>query len=100
MIGDVSVPPWLAVDWLLGQFASQRKRAIQAYCQFVMEGQGLPRPWDQVQHQLLPGDDTFVEQYKYEKHSEELRRSRKPRGGPWPCRSMTINKVLGIERRR
>ncbi len=73
MIGEVSVPPWLDVDWLLGQFASQRKRAIQAYRRFVMEGQGLPRPWDQVQHQLLLGDAAFVEQYQHEKHPEELR---------------------------
>ncbi len=73
MIGEVSVPPWLEVDWLLGQFASQRKRAIQAYRRFVREGQGLPRPWDQVQHQLLLGDEAFVEQYKYQKHPEDLR---------------------------
>ena len=59
MIGEVSVPPWLEADWLLAQFASQRKRAIQAYRRFVREGQGLPRPWDQVQHQLLLGDDAL-----------------------------------------
>ena len=73
MIGAVSVPSWLDVDWLLGQFASQRTRAIQAYRHFVREGQGLPRPWDQVQHQLLLGDAAFVEQYKHEKHPEALR---------------------------
>ena len=38
-----------------------------------MEGQGLPRPWDQVQHQILLGDEAFVEQYKHQKHPEELR---------------------------
>ncbi len=77
MIGEVSVPPWLEVDWLLGQFASQWKQVIQAYRRFVREGQGLPRPWDQVQHQLLLGDEAFVEQYKHQKkhqkHPEELR---------------------------
>jgi hypothetical protein len=73
MIGEVSVSSWLEIDWLLGQFASQRKQAIQAYRRFVREGQGRPHPWDQVQHQLLLGDDAFVAQYKHEKHPEELR---------------------------
>ena len=69
----MSVPPWLEVDWLLGQFASHRNPAIQAYRRLVREGQGLARPWDQVQHQLLLGDDACVEQYQHEKHLEELR---------------------------
>jgi hypothetical protein len=41
MIGEVRVPSWLDVDWLLGQFASQRKQAIQAYRRFVV-GKGFP----------------------------------------------------------
>jgi len=45
----------------------------QAYRRFVREGEGLSRPWDKVQHQLLLGDDAFVAQYKHQKHPEELR---------------------------
>ncbi len=73
MIGVVGVPQWLDVDWLLGQFGRQRKRAIQAYCRFVTEGRGLPSPLDQTKHQLLLGDDAFVERYKQDKRPEELR---------------------------
>ena len=73
MIGEAHVPPWLDVDWLLGQFGRQRKRAMQTYRRFVMEGQGLPSPLDQAQHQLLLGNEAFVEQYKHEKHADELR---------------------------
>ena len=73
MIGEERVPSWLDVDWLLSQFASQRTRAIQAYRHFVREDQGLPRPWDQVRHQLLLGDAAFVAQSQHEKHPETLR---------------------------
>lgn len=73
MIGEARVPSWLDVDWLLGQFGRQRKRAMQIYRRFVIEGQGLPSPLDQAQHQLLLGDEAFVEQYKHETPAEELR---------------------------
>jgi len=36
------------VDWLFAQFVRERKQAIRAYRQFVMKGQGLPRPLGHV----------------------------------------------------
>ena len=73
MIGVVSAPKWLDVDWLLGQFGKQCESAIRAYAKFVMEGKGLPSPLNQTQHQLLLGDDDFAGQYKQNKKPEELR---------------------------
>ena len=73
MVGVVNAPQWLDVDWLLSQFGKHRQEAIQAYCRFVMAGQGLPSPLVQTQHQLLLGDDCFVEWYKQDKNREQLR---------------------------
>jgi REP element-mobilizing transposase RayT len=73
MIGRVSAPHWLDVEWLLGQFGRQRKRARQAYGRFVMQGQELSSPLDQTRHQLVLGDDAFVDQYRQGKKAEELR---------------------------
>ena len=73
MIGVVRVPPWLDVDWLLGQFGRPRKRAMQTYRRFVMKGKGLSSPLSQTQHQLLLGDEVFVARYKQDQQPEELR---------------------------
>ena len=71
--GQVASPPWLDTDWLLGQFGSQRGKAIKAYSQFVMEGNGLPSPMRNTCHQLLLGDNAFVEHHRQTKNLEELR---------------------------
>ena len=73
MIGEASRPDWLDADWLLSRFGRERKRAIESYRRFVMEGKGLPSPLDQTRHQLLLGDDGFVERYRLNKKPEELR---------------------------
>ena len=65
--------PWLDNDWLLGQFGKQRSRARQAYRAFVMAGKGLPSPLLATKHQLILGDDAFVEQHHQDKTNEELR---------------------------
>ena len=66
-------PPWLDTDWLLGQFGSQRNKAIKAYRQFVMEGSGAPSPMRNTRHQLLLGDNAFIERHWQTKKPEELR---------------------------
>lgn len=71
--GQEVPPPWLDADWLLGQFDSQRGKALKTYRQFVMEGRGLPSPMLETRHQLLLGDDAFVERHRQTKNSEELR---------------------------
>jgi REP element-mobilizing transposase RayT len=71
--GQEAPPPWLDTDWLLGQFGSQRSKALRAYHQFVMAGRGLPSPMLGTRHQLLLGDNAFVERHWQIKNPEELR---------------------------
>jgi putative transposase len=57
VLGKKETAPLLDTDWLLSQFGSERSRAIQRYCQFVMAGHGLPNPMLNIRHQLLLGND-------------------------------------------
>jgi len=57
--GQEAAPRWLDTDWLLGQFAPERGKAIQRFREFVMSGSGAPSPLQGVRHQLLLGDDCF-----------------------------------------
>ncbi|MGB0468714.1 MAG: hypothetical protein ACPGF7_14445 [Pontibacterium sp.] len=61
MAGLVETPCWLAVDWLLSAFASNRGDAIERYIQFVKQGGNQPSPWEQLKNQIYLGDDAFVE---------------------------------------
>ena len=74
MIASANDPEWLDTDWLLNQFGRQRRKAILAYRRYVMEGiENAPSPLGQTRHQLLLGDDSFVERFKEDKNPEELR---------------------------
>ena len=71
-VGASPSPDWFDPDVLLRQFASARgaerstekSAAIHAYREFVMAGKGLPSPMLDLRHQLLLGDDAFVELHK------------------------------------
>ncbi len=73
IIGQVDAPRWLDRDWLLGQFAIERTKAIQGYRNFVMSGRGLPSPLLGVRDQLLLGDDGFVESRRKTGSDDALR---------------------------
>ncbi len=60
MIGEVSVQTWLETNWILGQFAKQRKSAIESYANFVREGIGLPSIWNNIQNQVFLGSEKFI----------------------------------------
>ncbi|MEP1740103.1 MAG: transposase [Kangiellaceae bacterium] len=60
MVGYFETGDWLAVDWMLGQFSKQKKRAIAKYQDFVEEGIGQSSPLKQLQGQLVLGSDQFV----------------------------------------
>lgn len=66
-------PSWLDADWLLSQFAPQRSEAINAYRQFVLAGKGLPSTLLKTRHQLVLGDDAFVERHHQTTETETLR---------------------------
>ena len=70
---DQFAPPWLDTNWLLGQFGSERSKARKAYVKFVREGIDLPSPLLATKHQLLLGDQEFVEQHQHELQQDNLR---------------------------
>lgn len=72
-IGQQVPPAWLDTDWLLGQFATQRSSARRRFREFVMAGQGLPSPILETRHQLLLGDEAFVEGHRQATVQENLR---------------------------
>ena len=73
VLDNRAAPDWLDTDWLLGHFGRQRNRARQAYEAFVMAGKGALSPLLATRHQLILGDDAFVEQHHRNEAREELR---------------------------
>jgi len=72
-IGLTKAPGWLDTDWQLNQFGRRRSRAIAAYRRFIMEGKGISSPLKRTRHQLLLGDDNFIERHKKAQRPESLR---------------------------
>jgi hypothetical protein len=73
MIGADRAPDWLATDSLLGHFGPTRSEAVLRYQKFVMAGLGLASPLKQVSHQVLLGDEAFVERHRDVIQAEALR---------------------------
>jgi putative transposase len=61
MVGLAPVPPALATDWILNQFADSRATARRRYAKFVHDGIGVPGPWEEVKAQVLLGSEAFIE---------------------------------------
>ena len=64
MTGLKDTPEWLTTDWVLGQFHQTRKRAIEAYKRFIMEGVTQKTPWKELKGQIFLGDEQFIERTK------------------------------------
>jgi len=54
--------PGLTIQWVLGQFSSQRSKARKEYQQFVKWGIGKASIWKDVKGQTLLGGDAFVDE--------------------------------------
>lgn len=59
---EAQAPEWLETDWLLSQFANDRKDAVHAFRAFVAAGRGLQSPLLDLRNQLFLGDDKFLKQ--------------------------------------
>ena len=68
--GLVSVPGWLTIDWVLGQFGKNRPTAHKRYQEFLREGLAS-RPWEAVKGQIYLGSEQFIK--KYSPESMELK---------------------------
>lgn len=65
MLGG-QAPGWLQTDWILGQFGSERRRAVARYLDFVRAGVGLPPLWEKLRNQIYLGSEQFVERLQRE----------------------------------
>jgi putative transposase len=59
-----TVPNYLTADWILGLFNNNKAEAQKRYRKFVREGIHTGSPWDDLQGQILLGEEGFIEKYK------------------------------------
>jgi len=59
--GLETVPLWLTVDGVLGQFGGDRARSRKVYAEFVHQGKGLRSVWDGLRQQIYLGGDQFID---------------------------------------
>ncbi|MDH5553021.1 MAG: transposase [Nitrosomonas sp.] len=72
MVGDAPKPQWLTTDWILSLFGKQRKRVMEKYRQFVVDGvQSKPEIWPNLKGQIFLGDADFVAKMQ-EKLGDEI----------------------------
>jgi len=65
LIGFNQRIPCLSSDWILAQFAPERKAAIKAYQAFVLSGMDAASPLKKVKGQLFLGPEHFIDQIKH-----------------------------------
>ena len=70
---DRFAPPWLDTDWLLGQFGTERTKARKEYIKFVRQGHCLASPLLATRHQLLLGDQEFIDKHQQDLQEDKLR---------------------------
>ena len=79
--GLKTIPEYLIVDWILSYFSRNKSEAQKLYRRFVREGIDAESPWDELQGQILLGEEGFIEKCKdvladKEKHKEIPRSQR------------------------
>lgn len=62
--GLKNVPDYLMVGWILGLFSNNKSEAQKRYRKFVREGIHAGSPWNDLQGQILLGEEEFIEKYK------------------------------------
>lgn len=68
------MPPWLTVDWLLGQFGTRLREAQATYREFVGAGIKAASPWGQLKGQIYLGSDAFIARYQSDRVIREVPR--------------------------
>jgi putative transposase len=89
--GLASVPEFLCVEWLLGQFGRRRPQAEARYRAFVREGLG-ERPWEKLRGQIYLGSEKFVRRHRGRgENIKEIPRLQRQAGRPpWRRSSIAI----------
>ena len=62
--GLKNMPEYLTVDWILRLFSSNKKEAQKRYRKFVSEGIQKGSPWNDLQGQILLGEEGFIDKFK------------------------------------
>jgi putative transposase len=98
-----SAPSLLTVEWTLSQFGKQRASAQRRYMTFVAEGLKQPSPWEQLQGQILLGNERFVDQLRptlrSQRSSKEIPRGQRHAGRPSLAKLFTA-RVVGDRKHR
>lgn len=96
--GLSTVPPWLAVDEVRGQFGGSGA----AYRRFVAQGLGLPSVWEGLRGQMWLGDETFRDKMQRRlggKHSADVSRAQREPARPNPDELLTeVAKAFDLPR--
>src|SRR6266508_1254940 len=62
--GLKNVPDYLTVNWILRLFSSNKQEARKRYRKFVSEGIQMGSPRDDLQGQILLGEEGFIDKFK------------------------------------
>ncbi len=62
--GIKRAPEYLTVDWIFGQFGSNREKAEKGYRDFVKAGIKEENPWKNLKGQILLGRGEFIEKFR------------------------------------
>lgn len=63
-VGIKNCPEYLTTDWLLGHFSPKMLEAQKLYRRFVRDGIGLKSPWEELQGQILLGEELFIDEHR------------------------------------
>ena len=96
--GLSTVPTWLAVDEVRGQFGGSGA----AYRRFVAQGAGLPSVWEGLRGQMWLGDEKFRDKMQHRlrgKRSADVSRAQREPARPSPDELLTqVAKAFGVPR--
>ncbi len=70
-LGIATRPPWLTVQWILGQFGRNAAESRRRYAAFVADGVGAASPWKKLRGQVVLGSAAFAEQMRSRVGTEE-----------------------------
>lgn len=59
-MGKADQPHWLHTDWILEQFAKNRKKAQENFVEFLKEGKTEANVWESLRNQIYLGDEKFL----------------------------------------
>lgn len=69
--GMKNPPDYLTTDWILGLFNPKKSEAQKLYRRFVRAGIGLQSPWEELQGQILLGEETFLDSHRDLLHDKQ-----------------------------